>query len=97
MNDRLRSIVRRRRLLVALAAEQRAEFALQASTLSRSLVFADIAWRGYRRLKSSPLVLALAAAAVLTVGPARLVFIAYRSGLLVQGLLRLARLFKALR
>jgi hypothetical protein len=97
MNDRLRTIVRRRRLLVALATEQRAEFGLQAGALRSSLAFADVAWRGYRLLKSSPVVMALAAAALLTVGPGRLLSIAYRSGLLVQGLLRLAKLFRALR
>jgi hypothetical protein len=97
MNDRLRGIVHRRRLLVTLAAEQRGELAMQASRLRRSLAFAELAWRGYRRLKASPVVLACAAAAVLMVGPGRLLNLAYRSGLLVQGLLRLARLFRTLR
>jgi hypothetical protein len=96
MNDRLRSIVRRRRLLVTLAAEQRGELAMQAGTLRRSLAFAEVAWRSYRRLKASPVVVAVAAAAVLMVGPGRLLNMAYRSGLLVQGLLRLARQLKRL-
>jgi hypothetical protein len=97
MNDRLRNIVRRRRLLVTLATEQRGEFTVQAGALRRSLAFADIAWRGYRLLKSSPVVMSLAAVALLTVGPGRLLNVAYRSGLLVQGLLRLTKLFRALR
>jgi hypothetical protein len=97
MNARLRSIVHRRRLLVALATEQRGEFALQAGALRRSLALADLAWRAYRRLKSSPVVMTVAAVALLTVGPGRLLSVAYRSGLLVQGLLRLAKLFRTLR
>jgi hypothetical protein len=97
MNDRLHSIIRRRRLLVTLATEQRGELAVQASTLRRSLAFAEVAWHGYRRLKASPVLVAVAGAAVLMLGPGRLLNLAYRSGLLVQGLLRLVRLFKALR
>jgi hypothetical protein len=97
MSTRLREIVRRRRLLVALATEQRGDFALHAGDVRRSLAFADLAWRGYRRLKSNPVVLAVLAAGLLTIGPGRLLRTGYRSGLTLLGLLRLIKIFRAMR
>ena len=97
MNARLREIVRRRRLLVALATEQRADIALQAAEVRQSLAFADLAWRGYRRLKSNPVVIAVAAAGLFAIGPGRLLRTGYRGGLTLLGLLRMIKLFRALR
>ena len=97
MNGRLREIVRRRRLLVALATEQRGEIALQAAEVRQSLALADLAWRGYRRLKSNPVVIAVAAVGLLAIGPGRLLRTGYRGGLTLLGLLRLIKLFRALR
>ena len=97
MTTRLREIVRRRRLLVALATEQRAEIALQAAEVRQSLAFADFAWRGYRRLKSNPVVIAVAAAGLFAIGPGRLLRTGYRGGLTLLGVLRVIKLFKALR
>ena len=97
MSARLRDIVRKRRLLVARATEQRGDLALQAGAVRQSLAFADLAWRGYRRLKSSPVTVAVVAAALVAVGPGKLLRIGYRSGLVVLGLLRLAKMFRALR
>ena len=97
MSVRLRDIVRKRRLLVARATEQRGDLAVQAAAVRQSLAFADLAWRGYRRLKSSPVTVAVVAAALVAVGPGKLLRIGYRSGLVVLGLLRLAKMFRALR
>lgn len=97
MSVRLRDIVRKRRLLVARATEQRGDLAVQAAAVRQSLAFADLAWRGYRRLKSSPVTVAVVAAALVAVGPGKLLRIGYRSGLVVLGLLRLAKMFRTLR
>ena len=97
MNGRLREIVRRRRLLVALATEQRVEIALQAGEVRQSLALADLAWRGYRRLKSNPVVIAVAAVGLIAIGPGRLLRTGYRGGLTLLGLLRIIKLFRALR
>jgi len=97
MSTRLREIERKRRLLVARANEQRGELAVEAAALRRSLAFADLAWRGYRRLKSSPVVVAVVAAALVAAGPGKLLRMGYRSGLIVLGLLRLAKIIRTLR
>lgn len=97
MSARLRGIVRKRRLLVARATEQRGEFAVQAAAVRQSLAFADLAWRAYRRLKSSPVGVAVVAAALVAVGPGKLLRMGYRCGLIVVGMLRLIRIFRALR
>jgi hypothetical protein len=96
MSARLRQIIRKRRMLVALANEQRGEFALQAAALQQSLTFVDLAWRSYRRVKSSPLVGVVVAAGLALVGPGKLVRVGYRSGLLIIGLLRIIRVIRAL-
>lgn len=95
MSARLSEIVRKRRLLVVRAAEQRGEFAVQAVAARKSLAFADLAWRGYRHLKSRPV--AIAAAALVAIGPGKLLRMGYRSGLIVMGLLRLIKIFRMLR
>ena len=97
MSARLREVERRRRLLVAQADEQRGRLGVQSASLRQSLSFADLALRGYRRIRSSPLVIAVAAAALLAVGPGKLLRVGYRSGLLLLGLLRLAKIVRTLR
>jgi hypothetical protein len=97
MSARLRNIVRKRRLLVARAAEQRGDLAVKAGALRPSLALADLAWRGYRRLKSSPVTVAVVAAALVAVGPGKFLRAGYRSGLILLGLLRLARILRTLR
>jgi len=97
MSNRLDEITRRRRLLVAQADEQRGAFALQAGALRQSFAIVELAWRGYRRLKATPLVGVLIAAGLLVIGPGKLLRLGYRSGLLVVGLLRLMRILRALR
>lgn len=97
MSTRLREIVRKRRLLVARAAEQRGELAVQAVAARRSLAFADLAWRGYRHLKSRPVGVAMAAAALVAIGPGKLLRVGYRSGLIVMAVLRLIKIFRTLR
>jgi hypothetical protein len=97
MTARLREIVGKRRLLVARAAVQRGELAVQAIAVRQSLAFADLAWRGYRHLKSRPVGVAVVAAALVVIGPGKLLRMGYRSGLIVMGLLRLIKLFRTLR
>jgi hypothetical protein len=97
MSARLRQIVRKRRLLVARATEQRGELAVEAAALRHSLAFADLALRGYRHLKSRPVGVALIAAALVAVGPGKLLRLGYRSGLLVMAALRLVKIFRAMR
>ncbi|HEX4986330.1 MAG TPA: YqjK family protein [Burkholderiales bacterium] len=97
MNDRLHDIVRRRHALAARAAEQRGELAVHAADLRRSLALADLVWRGYVHLRSRPLGVALAAAALVAVGPGRLLRVGYRSGLLLVAVVRLLRFIRALR
>jgi hypothetical protein len=97
MSDRLHDIVRRRRLLVALATEQRSELAVQTAEVRQSLAFAELAWRGYRRLKSNPVVAAVVVAGFAAIGPIKLLRSGYRSGLTILGLLRLIKLFRTLR
>jgi hypothetical protein len=97
MSARLREIVRKRRLLVARVNEQRGELAVQAASLRQSLAFVDLARRGYRRLKSSPVVFAVAAAVLVAIGPGKLLRVSYRSGLLILALLRLTKVIRTLR
>jgi hypothetical protein len=97
MSARLREVERRRRLLLARADEQRGALALQSASLRHALGFADLALRGYRRLRSNPVIIAVAAAALLAVGRGKLFRIGYRSGLLLLGLLRLAKVVRAMR
>ena len=97
MSAPLREIVRKRRLLVGRAAEQRGELAVQAVAARQSLAFADLAWRGYRHVKSRPIGVAMVAAALAAIGPGKLLRVGYRSGLIVVGLLRLIKIFRKLR
>ncbi|HVY06091.1 MAG TPA: YqjK family protein [Burkholderiales bacterium] len=97
MNERLRGIVLKRRALVAQAAEQRGELAAHAASVRQSLAFADLAWRGYRNLKSRPLGAALIAVALIAVGPGEILRMGYRSGLLLMGVLRVIRFIRMLR
>jgi hypothetical protein len=97
MNERLREITRKRRELVARAAEQRGELAVQAADARRSVAFADLAYRGYRNLKSRPLGVALIAMALVAVGPGKLLSYGYRGGMLVMGVLRILRFIRGLR
>ncbi|HWA14360.1 MAG TPA: YqjK family protein [Burkholderiales bacterium] len=97
MNDRLREIALRRRQLVALAAEQRGDLAAQAVSLRRSLDWVDLLRRGGNALRSRPLAAGVAAAALMVVGPRRLLRLVYRSGLLLPIALRLVRIARALR
>ena len=97
MSARLREIVRKRRFLVARAAEQRGELAVQAAAGRQSLAFADLAWRGYRYLKSRPVGVAIVAAALVAIGPGKLLRVGYRSGVIVMAALRLIKIFRTLR
>jgi hypothetical protein len=97
MSTRLAEIVRRRRLLVAQAAEQRGALIEQAAAARKSLALADLAWRGYRLLKSRPVVIAIVAAALATIGPGKLLRVGYRGGLIVVATLRLIKIFTSSR
>lgn len=95
MKSRIDQIVGRRQRLVAAAAAQRDRLEVEAGTLGQSLRIADIAVRSYRRLKSRPLLVAGALAAMALFGPRRLLRFTYRGGLVLPLLLRLARFLNA--
>ncbi len=97
MSARLQEIVRKRRLLVALAREQRLQLNAEAVVCQRALGYADLAWRGYRRLKSNPFVVALGGAALLALGPGKLLRKGYRGAMFLVGLLRVFKIIKTLR
>lgn len=97
MSARLQEIVRKRRLLVALAREQRLQLAAEAVVCQRTLGYADMAWRGYRRLKSNPIIAAIGGTALLALGPGKLLRKGYRGAMFLVGLLRVFKLVKTLR
>jgi hypothetical protein len=97
MNDRLRQIAQKRRMLVAKAAEQRGELAAHAVTLRQKLDWVDMFRRGGSALASRPLLVGAVAAGVMVVGPSQILRFVYRSGLLIPIGLRLVRIIRALR
>ena len=97
MTARLREIAGRRRFLVAKAAAQRNELEAQAGAMRESLGFAELVWRGYHQLRSRPVGIVLAATALAALGPGKLLRLAYRSGFIAVAVLRLLRIFRALR
>ena len=97
MNNRLRQIAQKRRMLVAQAAEQRGELAVQAAGLRQSLDWVDMVRRGGSALRARPLVVGAVAAGAVLVGPRRILRFVYRSGLLLPLALRVLRIVRALR
>lgn len=95
MKSRIEHIVGRRRRLVAAAEAQRDRLEAEVGALGQSLRIADVAVRSYRRLKSRPLLVAAAVAAIALFGPRRLMRFTYRGGLVLPLLLRLARFLNA--
>jgi len=91
MSTRIRQIISRRRMLVALAAEQRGRIAAESVVLRQSLSVADSLRRAGRYLKSQPLLVGVAAAGLMFMGPRRLLRLGYRSGLLLPVVLRIMR------
>lgn len=89
MSARIRDIISRRRMLVALAAEQRGRIAAESVVLRQSLSVADTLRRAGRYVKSQPLLVGVAAAGLMVVGPKRLLRLGYRSGLLLPVILRI--------
>lgn len=91
MSARIHQIISRRRMLVALAAEQRGRIAADSVALQQSLGMADSLRRAGRYIKSQPLLVGAAAAGLMVIGPRRLLRLAYRSGLLLPVVLRIIR------
>ncbi len=91
MSARIREIISRRRMLVALAAEQRGRIAADSVVLRQSLGMADSLRRAGRYIKSQPLLVGAAAAGLMAIGPRRLLRLAYRSGVLLPVVLRIIR------
>jgi len=91
MSARIRQIMSRRRLLVALAAEQRGRIAAESVVLRQSLGVADSLRRAGRYVRSQPLLVGVVAAGLMFFGPRRLLRLGYRSGLLLPVVLRVIR------
>lgn len=91
MSARLRQIVTRKRMLVALAAEQRGRLAAESVVLRRSLSVADALRRAGQYIKSKPLLAGAVATGLMVIGPKRLLRLGYRSGLLLPVILRIIR------
>ncbi len=91
MSARIRDIISRRRMLIALAAEQRSRIAAESVVLRQSLSIADSLRRAGRYIKSRPLLVGVAAAGLMVIGPKRLLRLGYRSGLLLPAILRIVR------
>lgn len=91
MSARIRQIISRRRMLVAVAAEQRGRIAADSVVLRQSLGMADSLRRAGRYIKSQPVLVGAAAAGLMVIGPRRLLRLAYRSGLLLPVALRIIR------
>jgi len=91
LSARIRQIISRRRMLVALAAEQRGRIAADSVVLRQSLGMADSLRRAGRYIKSQPFLVGAAAAGLMVIGPRRLLRLAYRSGLLLPVVLRIIR------
>lgn len=91
MSSRIRQIIARRRILVAMAAEQRGRLAAESVVLRQSLSVADTLRRAGRYIRSQPLLVGAVAAGLMIVGPRRLMRLGYRSGLLLPVVLRLVR------
>ena len=97
MNNRLRQIAQKRRMLVAEAAEQRGALAAHAVTLRLKLGWVDMFRRGGSALASRPLLVGAVAAGMMVIGPGRILRFVYRSGLLIPIGLRVLRIIRALR
>ncbi|HEX7813280.1 MAG TPA: YqjK family protein [Burkholderiales bacterium] len=91
MSARIRQILSRRRMLVALAAEQRGRLAADSAVLRQSLSVADSLRRAGHYIKSQPLLVGATAAGLMLIGPRRLLRLGYRSGLLLPVVLRIIR------
>lgn len=91
MASRIAEIVSRREALIVRAAEQRAQIAEAASGLRPSLLFASLAVRAYRQVKSRPLLTALALGLLAVAGPRRALRLGYRGITLFATVVPLAR------
>lgn len=87
----MRQIVSRRRMLVALAAEQRGRLAAESVVLRQSLSVADSLRRAGQYIRSKPLLVGMVATGLMVIGPGRLLRLGYRSGLLLPVVLRIIR------
>jgi hypothetical protein len=94
MSARIHQIMSRRRMLVALAAEQRGRMAADAVVLRQTLGLADSLRRAGRAIGSRPVLAGAAAAGLMIIGPSRLLRLAYRSGLLLAVVSRIIRVVR---
>ncbi len=98
MSPRLQKVVARREALTRIAGEQRARLAAESADVERALWFVEPAARALRVVSSRTVLVALAAAALVALGPRRVLgrgsrlavlFVsAWRLGKGVRGLLR---------
>jgi hypothetical protein len=96
MSPRLQRIVARREALIDACAEQRARLAAQSAEVERALWFVEPAARAVRLVSSRPVLAALAAGALLALGPRRVLARGSRAAVLLVSAWRLGKGLRAL-
>ncbi len=97
MATRVQQIVSRRLALVARSAEQREHIAHEGAKLHESLWLVELGVRGCQYVRQRRLLAGGAIAALIVLGPRRLLGAGYRAALLALSLLQLGISLKKLR
>jgi hypothetical protein len=96
MKERLQPIVARREALVGIAAVQRERLAAESAEVERALWFVEPAARALRVISSRPVIVALAAGALLALGPRRVLVRGSRVAVLLVSAWRLGKVVRTL-
>lgn len=97
MATRVQEIVSRRQALVARSAQQREHIARESAKLRESLWLVDLGVRGCQLVRQRRLLALGAIAALMILGPRRVLGAGYRAALLAVALLQLGISLKKLR
>jgi hypothetical protein len=96
MKERLQPIVARREALVGIAAAQRERLAAESAEVERALWFVEPTARALRVISSRPVIVALAAGALLALGPRRVLVRGSRVAVLLVSAWRLGKVVRTL-
>ncbi len=96
MKERLQPIVARREALVRIAAAQRERLAAESAEVERALWFVEPAARALSVISSRPVIVALAAGALLVLGPRRVLGRGSRVAVLLVSAWRLGKVVRTL-